>query len=100
MTLPLVVASGALVAIALALVRLVAGPHPADRVVALDVVFASIIALTGAATAASGRALYLDIGVGLAVVGFVATMVWARLIAASADGALGPGPDDGRGGDS
>lgn len=86
--LALLIGAGALVAIGLALVRLVRGPHQADRIVALDVVFAATIALTGSAALATGRALFLDIGVGLSVVGFVATMVWARLIAASADEAL------------
>jgi len=81
-------------------VRLVRGPGQADRVVALDVVFAGTLALTGAATAASGRALFLDIGVGLALVGFVATMVWARLLAASPTEAAtdeAPAPDEERG---
>jgi len=88
--LSLVIAVGALASIALALLRLVKGPHQADRIVALDVVFAATIALTGAATSTTDRALFLDIGVGLAVVGFVATIVWARLIDASADEALAP----------
>jgi multicomponent Na+:H+ antiporter subunit F len=83
-TVALLVALGALFAIGLALLRLVLGPGQGDRVVALDVVFAATIALTGATTLASGRALFLDIGVGLALVGFVATMVWARVIDASA----------------
>lgn len=82
----LVVVAGALVSIALASVRLVRGPTQADRIVALDVVFASSIAMTAAAALSTGRALFLDIGVGLAAVGFVATIVWARLIDASPRG--------------
>jgi multicomponent Na+:H+ antiporter subunit F len=78
---------GALVAIALAVVRLVRGPTQADRIVALDVVFSANIALSAAATLGTGRALFLDIGVGLGIVGFVATIVWARLIAGSPRGA-------------
>ncbi|MGF1466947.1 MAG: monovalent cation/H+ antiporter complex subunit F [Sandaracinaceae bacterium] len=92
MTLAIIIAGGAIVAAALALVRLVKGPGQANRIVALDVVFAATIATTGAATLASGRALYLDVGIGLALVGFVATMVWARLIDASA---LDPGGEGG-----
>lgn len=71
---------GAFGAIALALVRILRGPSQADRIIALDVVFSASIALAAAAALASGRALYLDIGIGLAIVGFVATIVWARLI--------------------
>jgi multicomponent Na+:H+ antiporter subunit F len=81
--LPLVLISGSLVAIAVALVRLVRGPCQADRVIALDVVFASTLTLTAGAALVSGRVLYLDIAVGLAMVGFVATIVWSRLIDAS-----------------
>ena len=72
-----------LTAIALALVRLAKGPCQADRIIALDVVFASTITLTASAALVSGRVLYLDIAVGLAMVGFVATIVWARLIDAA-----------------
>lgn len=78
--LPVVLVAGAFVAIALALVRLVKGPCQADRIIALDVVFASTISLTIAAALVSGRVLFLDIAVGLSMVGFVATIVWARFI--------------------
>ncbi len=71
---------GALGATALAVVRMLRGPSQADRVIALDVVFSACIALCAAAALATGRALFLDIGIGLAIVGFVATIVWARLI--------------------
>jgi multicomponent Na+:H+ antiporter subunit F len=77
---------GALAALTLALVRLVRGPSQADRIVALDVVFSANIALSAAAALATGRELFLDIGIGLAMVGFVATIVWARLIAGSPRG--------------
>lgn len=72
--------AGALAAMLLAFVRILRGPSQADRIIALDVIFAASIALAAAAALASGRALFLDIGVGLAIVGFVATVVWARLI--------------------
>lgn len=72
--------AGALLALLLALVRLLRGPTQADRVVALDVVFSASLALTVAAALSTGRVLFLDVGIGLAVVGFVATIVWARLI--------------------
>lgn len=76
----LLLVCGSFLAIALAVTRLLIGPTQADRIVALDVVFSGSIALTAAAALATGRALFLDIGIGLSVVGFVATIVWARLI--------------------
>ncbi|MBN2195970.1 MAG: hypothetical protein JW751_24340 [Polyangiaceae bacterium] len=86
LVLTLSLVTGALVAIGLAAMRLVLGPTQADRIVALDVVFSASIVMTAAAALASGRALYLDLGLGLAVVGFVATVVWARLIESSPKG--------------
>ena len=76
----LLLVAGSLAAMALALVRILRGPSQADRIIALDVIFSASIALAAAAALATGRALFLDIGIGLAIVGFVATIVWARLI--------------------
>lgn len=81
--------AGAILAMMLAVTRLLRGPSQADRIVALDVVFSANVALTGAISLITGRALFLDIGVGLAMVGFVATIVWARLIDAGATGKAG-----------
>lgn len=77
------IVGGALLALFMALARLLRGPSQADRVVALDVVFSANLALATAASLATGRVLFLDVAIGLAVVGFVATIVWARLIDAS-----------------
>lgn len=74
----LIVAS--FVVVALAFARLLAGPTQADRVIALDVVAAASVALAAAAALATGRALFLDVAIGFAIVGFVATIAWARLI--------------------
>ena len=52
----------------------------ADRIVALDVVFSCSVALCAAAALGSDRELFLDVAIGLSVVGFVATILWARLI--------------------
>lgn len=71
---------GALVASVLATVRIVAGPTNADRVVALDIFLAAGIALAIAASLATGRTVFLDVAIGLALVGFVATIGWARLV--------------------
>ena len=70
----------ALAASVLATVRIVKGPTHADRVVALDILLAAGVALCVAASLATGRTVFLDVGIGLALVGFVATIGWARLI--------------------
>ena len=77
-------AACALLATLLAAVRLLRGPYHADRVVALDIFLAAAIALCIAASLATGRTVYLDAAIGLALVGFVATAGWARLIQRSA----------------
>lgn len=71
---------GALLALGVACARLIAGPTQADRVVALDVVFSATIVLIASMAMSSGWPLFLDLGIGLAAVGFVAAIVWARLI--------------------
>jgi multicomponent Na+:H+ antiporter subunit F len=72
--------AGAVPAAALASVRIIAGPTHADRVVALDIFLAAAIALAVAASLATGRTVFLDVAIGLALVGFVATIGWARLV--------------------
>jgi multicomponent Na+:H+ antiporter subunit F len=62
--------------------RLLAGPTDADRVVGLDLLFAVGIIQSLLAAVASGRTVYVDVAIGLAVVGLVATLAWARLIQA------------------
>lgn len=71
---------GAVVAAGLASVRILSGPTHADRVVALDIFLAASIALAVAASLATGRTVFLDVAIGLALVGFVATIGWARLV--------------------
>lgn len=70
----------AVIAAVLASVRIVAGPTHADRVVALDIFLAAAIAMAVAASLGTGRTVFLDVAIGLALVGFVATIGWARLI--------------------
>lgn len=60
--------------------RLLAGPTRADRVVALDLLFAVAVALCLLAALASGRVEFLDIALGLALTGFVATLAWSRRV--------------------
>jgi multicomponent Na+:H+ antiporter subunit F len=76
----LVLVVGAMVAAALATYRIIAGPTHADRVVALDIFLAAAIALSIAGSLATGRTVFLDVAIGLGLVGFVATIGWARLV--------------------
>lgn len=62
------------------LYRLLVGPTDADRVVGLDILFAVAIVLSLIAAWVSERTVYLDVALGLALVGFIATLAWARLI--------------------
>lgn len=70
----------ALAAAALATLGILRGPTHSDRVVALDIFLAAAVALCIAASLHTGRTVFLDVGIGLALVGFVATIGWARLI--------------------
>ena len=70
----------ALLATALATVRILKGPQHADRIVALDIFLAAAVALCVAASLATGRTVFIDVAIGLALVGFVATVGWARLV--------------------
>lgn len=74
----------AVIATLVATVRIVHGPCDADRVVALDIFLAAAVALCVAASLGTGRTVFLDVAIGLALVGFVATLGWARLIERSA----------------
>lgn len=60
--------------------RLLAGPARADRVIALDLLFAVAVVLCICAALVSGSTAFLDVAIGLSLVGFVATIAWARLI--------------------
>ncbi len=60
--------------------RMLRGPRQTDRVVALDVLFAAAMVLAVIAALKTGRTAFLDIALGLALIGFVGTLAWARLI--------------------
>jgi len=66
--------------------RLLAGPTQSDRVVGLDILFAVAIILSLTAAQVSGRTVFLDVAIGLALVGFVATLSWACLIQGDVQG--------------
>ncbi len=67
-----------MLSLAVAFVRLAKGPTLADRVVALDMMTVSIIAVCGVAAVATGVYALLDVALVLALVGFLATVALAR----------------------
>lgn len=67
-------------ALLLVAVRLLSGPTLADRVLAIDLLVAIGIGFIAAFTLASGYFAYLDIAIGLGLVGFLSTLAFARFI--------------------
>ena len=59
-------------------VRLVLGPSLADRVVSLDLVTILLVAIAALLALTTNFAAYLDLGLALALVGFLATVAFAR----------------------
>lgn len=70
----------ATIAIAFAITRVIQGPGALERVVALDLLFAAAIALCLASALLTQRTVFVDVALGLALVGFISTMGWARLV--------------------
>lgn len=67
-------------ATALGVRRLIAGPTNADRIVALDILLAAAVVLCICAGLLTGRTVFVDVGLGLALTGFVGTIGWARAV--------------------
>jgi len=67
-------------ALALGSVRLLRGPGLADRIIAIDMLTVAAIAVAAMAAVATGRREFLDVGLGVAVVGFVATCAFAAFL--------------------
>ena len=65
-------------AIVLAFLRLAKGPSLPDRVVALDLMTILIVGFCGLFTVFAADATFLDVGLVLALVGFLATVALAR----------------------
>lgn len=75
------------IALLLSLVRIVVGPSLADRVLALDLMTMVALALVGAVAVRTGLTLYLDIAIALGLIGFLATIAFARYIMSRVAGA-------------
>lgn len=65
-------------ALLIAVVRVVVGPTLADRVLALDLITVLAMGFVGAIAIRTGLTLYLDIALSLALLGFMATVAFAR----------------------
>ena len=68
------------VAFLLTIWRVVVGPTLADRVVALDMLTGIVIGFIALIAIRTGFTLYIDIAISLGLVGFLATVAFARFI--------------------
>ncbi len=67
-------------AMVLAFWRLLRGPTLADRVIALDLMVVEVVALTAIYSVATRESAFLDVGIGVALVGFLGTTAFARYL--------------------
>ncbi|MCQ1061222.1 monovalent cation/H+ antiporter complex subunit F [Photobacterium sp. ZSDE20] len=72
---------GLIISLILAFIRLILGPTLADRVVALDLISFITIGFIAVYTLDSGQKSLLDVAITLALVAFLGTIAFARLIA-------------------
>ncbi len=63
-----------------AVIRVVRGPTLPDRILALDMLVAAAIGFIAVIGIKTGYALYVDIAIALGLVGFLATVAFARFI--------------------
>jgi multisubunit Na+/H+ antiporter MnhF subunit len=69
-----------IIAMVLAGMRIVRGPHVADRVVALDMLSLLGVAAAALAAVAADSMAFVDVALGVALVGFLATIAFAAFI--------------------
>lgn len=74
--------------------RVIAGPTLPDRVLALDTLAATAIGFIAVIAIKTGFALYIDIAIAIGLVGFLATVAFARFILSQKVSA-GPAADAG-----
>ena len=70
----------------LVIVRLLRGPTLADRILALDTLTMLGLALIATFALRTGFSLYIDLGIGLALVAFLSTVAFARYLMRRGDG--------------
>lgn len=79
-TLAAVLASVLALALVLAAWRMIRGPSFADRFIALDMLTAIAVSFAALTTVATGSDVFLDIGLGIALINFVATAAFAVFV--------------------
>jgi multicomponent Na+:H+ antiporter subunit F len=62
------------------IIRIIRGPTLADRILGLDTITILAIGVAGTFAIRTGLHLYVDIAVGLALVGFLSTVAFARYL--------------------
>ena len=65
-------------ALLISVIRVIIGPTLGDRVLALDLLTVVAMGFVGAIAIRTGLTLYLDIAMSLALLGFLATIAFAR----------------------
>lgn len=63
--------------------RLLVGPSVTDRIIGLDLLFAIAVLFCLLSAWANQNSLYLDVAIGIALTGFIATLSWAKLLQTS-----------------
>ncbi|MBU2329062.1 MAG: cation:proton antiporter [Alphaproteobacteria bacterium] len=79
------------VALLLTVYRAVVGPTLPDRIVALDMLVGIVIGFIAVIALRTGYTLYIDIAIALGLVGFLATVAFARFVLAR--GCVGEGEE-------
>jgi multicomponent Na+:H+ antiporter subunit F len=64
-------------------IRMLKGPTAADRIVALDLITILLVAVSSLLALQLENAAYLDLGLALALIGFLATVGFARYLEVS-----------------
>lgn len=60
--------------------RVVAGPTTPDRVVGLDTIGTNVVAIAALTALKTDRGLFADVGLVLAIIGFISTIAVARYV--------------------
>ena len=79
-------------ALLVSVVRIIIGPTLGDRVLALDLMTVIAVGFVGTIAIRTGLLLYLDIAIALALLGFLATVAFARYILSRAPTTPGDAP--------
>jgi multicomponent Na+:H+ antiporter subunit F len=69
-----------------AVIRLIVGPTPADRVVSLDTLNVIVIGVIGLLALTFNNSLYLDIAIVYGILAFIETIVFARYLEGKKNG--------------